>query len=442
MTTVYKIDITTSPAPVLSNERAQILDVLRGFAILGILLDNMFGFTGYFFMGEEQMQALPTWPADGILGMLELAFVHGKFYSLFSLLFGIGFSIILWRNEQKGVNPMKIFYRRMLVLLIIGFVHVYFMWPGDILLLYAILGFILPVFRKASNKTLLYWAAALILSPILIDVLKVVFQFRTGAFLETIAEKIDKRNGINSFADLFNFIYGETAGWNEFWKSQQAGFLYRYAYIIESNRIPKVLGMFLLGLYVGRKRLYAHIGEHVQLLKKLKKWGFLIGIPVSIAMAFFEIDGKRIPAAAGLWDTISYAFGVVPLSLAYTAAICLAWFHRRETSFWNRLTPAGRMALTNYLVQTIICVFLFYSIGFRLGGNIGPSLFFPIAVAIYILQVVFSTWWLRHFNYGPVEWIWRQLTYGKILPLKKTKELHLSDNLKTPSISEKETTLL
>src|SRR5687768_4099848 len=121
------------------HDRSQILDVLRGFALLGVLLDNILGFSGWGNLSQSMREALPTWPADGILALAELVFVKGKFYSIFSLLFGIGFSIILVRNEQKGVNPLKIFYRRLFILLLIGAAHLYFLWDGDILMLYALL---------------------------------------------------------------------------------------------------------------------------------------------------------------------------------------------------------------------------------------------------------------------------------------------------------------
>src|SRR6185295_1025161 len=139
---------TQKALPVSVNERADILDVLRGFALLGVMLDNLMGFTGWDFKTLSMRKALPTWPADGILGLSEMTFINGKFYSLFSLLFGIGFSIILIRNEQKGINPLKIFYRRLFFLLLIGAIHLFFLWEGDILVLYALIGMLLPLFRK------------------------------------------------------------------------------------------------------------------------------------------------------------------------------------------------------------------------------------------------------------------------------------------------------
>ncbi|HEX7847680.1 MAG TPA: DUF418 domain-containing protein [Chitinophagaceae bacterium] len=406
--------------PVLQSERADILDVLRGFAILGILLDNIIGFTGWGFMLQATRESLSTWPADGLLGLFELTFIKGKFYSLFSLLFGIGFSIILIRNEQRGVNPLIIFYRRLSILLIFGAIHVFGLWEGDILFLYASVGLLLPLFRKCSDKTLLIWAAVLITSPILIDTIKVLFHFRTGAFLENIAMRIDDSNGI--IGDSFrNYLYKEGSGWNEWRNWQESGFFWRYGYIIESNRIPKVFGMFLIGFWAGRKMIYANLENYISLFKKLRKWGFIIGVPASVACTYFEIDEKSVPNSIGLFDTITYALGVVPLSLAYVSSICLYWVKKKGDTKWKALAPVGRMALTNYLMQTVICVGIFYGVGLGLGGNIGPSVFFPVALGIYGLQILYSNLWFNYFNYGPLEWIWRMLTYGKRLKISKGK---------------------
>jgi uncharacterized protein len=179
--------------------------------------------------------------------------------------------------------------------------------------------------------------------------------------------------------------------------------------------------MFLIGFLAGRKMIYANLANYVLLFKRLKNWGFLIGIPSSLAMAWFEIDGKSVPNAMGLLDTVSYALGVVPLSLAYVSVFCLYWVKKKETSKWKVLAPMGRMALTNYLMQTILAIVIYYGVGFGFGGNIGPVIFFPIALGIYSLQVIYSNWWFRYFNYGPFEWIWRMLTYGKYLRIIKTK---------------------
>ena len=406
--------------PVSLSERADILDILRGFALFGVLLDNIFGFTGWGFLTQAQREMLSTWPADGIVGLAEQVFINGKFYSLFSLLFGIGFSIILIRNEQRGINPLKIFYRRLFILLLIGAGHLLLLWEGDILFLYALIGLVLPLFRKFSDKALLIIAVALILSPILLDCIYILFHAKSGDGLERLAMSIDKRNGVPTDSTYANYLYKPGSGFREWRNWQASGWAYRYSYILDSNRIPKVLGMFLFGFYAGRKMMYMHLENYVRLFKKLRFWGLIVGIPAAMACAYFEIFQKNIPNPIGLGHTFFYATSVVPLSLAYTSMICLKWVNSKGTSKIKVLAPMGRMALTNYLMQTIIGITLYYGVGFGIGGNIGPALFVPIGLAVYAFQVLYSNLWFKYFNYGPFEWIWRQLTYWKRLPFRKT----------------------
>ncbi len=396
------------------------MDILRGFALLGVMLDNLFGFTGWGFITQPQREALSTWLTDVVLGFSEMSFINGKFYSLFSMLFGIGFSIILIRNEEKGINPLKVFYRRLFILLIIGAGHLFLLWPGDILFLYALIGIVLPFFRKYSDKTLLTWVVVLIASPLVFDIMSVLFHYKNGNFIETLASEIDKKNGIPLDDSFGQYLFTKNDAWQHWRNWQASGFLYRYSYILDSNRIPKVLGMFLLGFYTGRKMMYLQLENYVSLFKKLRRWGLIIGIPAALACTYFEFFGKGIPNVLGLAHTFFYAISVVPLSLAYVSVICLRWINKKGNSRLKYLAPVGRMALTNYLMQTVIGITLYYGIGFGLGGKIGPTLFFPIGLCVYALQIAYSNWWFKHFNYGPMEWLWRQLTYGKRLPLKKT----------------------
>lgn len=412
------------PIPVLQNERADILDVLRGFALIGVLVDNLFGFTGWSFFTDEQRQALSTWPADGVVALGERTFISGKFYSLFSLLFGIGFSIILIRNEQKGIDPLKILYRRLFILLLIGIGHIFLLWEGDILLLYALLGMTLPLFRKCSNKTLLILSATLILSPIILDCIYLLIKAKPGNALERLAMSIDEKNGIPLDKTGYSkYLFKDGAGWQEWRSWQQSGWAYRYSYILDSNRIPKVLGMFILGFYAGRKMMYLQLENYVSLFKKLRFWGFTIGIPAAIAATYFEIfaPGAIKPAIALLGGTLFYAVSVVPLCLAYTSVVCLHWVKKKGNTRLKILAPMGRMALTNYLMQTVIGIVIYYGVGLGFGGNIGPALFIPIGLAIYAFQVLYSNLWFKYFNYGPFEWIWRMLTYGKRLKILKNK---------------------
>ena len=405
--------------PVSAEERFSLLDALRGFALLGVMLDNLFGFTGWGFLPQPAKESLPTWNSDAIVGMLEQVFINGKFYSLFSMLFGIGFSIILVRNEQRGTNPLKIFYRRLFILLVLGAGHMLLLWEGDILLLYALIGFILPLFRKLHDRHLLILSAVLIFSPLLFDLCSVLFQYKNGSFLEKMAIRIDQKNGIPGDENFAYYLYKNGAGWTEWRNWQESGYLYRYAYILDSNRIPKVLGMFLIGLYTGRKMIYAHLADNIPLFKKLKKWGLIIGIPSALACFYFEFFQKHIPDPIGMIHTLFYATSVVPLCLAYVSIICLRWERKKGQTRFRFLAPMGRMALTNYLMQTIIGISIYYGIGLGVGTRIGPLIFVPIGILVYLLQVAYSHLWFRYFNYGPMEWLWRMATYGKWLRFKK-----------------------
>ncbi len=160
---------TNEISPVKASERFIILDALRGFALLGICMANFPEFSLYTFLSSEATASMPTAIADKITRYLLYFFVDGKFYTLFSLLFGIGFSIIIRNTERKGVNGFRIFYRRMGMLLLFGFLHLMFIWSGDILMLYALLGMLLPFFRRTSDKKLLGWAAFFLVLPIAVD---------------------------------------------------------------------------------------------------------------------------------------------------------------------------------------------------------------------------------------------------------------------------------
>jgi uncharacterized protein len=165
--------------------------------------------------------------------------------------------------------------------------------------------------------------------------------------------------------------------------------------------------------------MYEKLHDHITLFKRLRKWGLIIGIPSAVACFYFEIFGKHIPNKEGMLSTLFYATSVVPLCLAYVAIICLRWERKKGDTRLKVLAPLGRMALTNYLMQTVIGIFIYYGAGLGLGSRVGPVIIFPIAIAVYALQVAYSHLWFKYFNYGPMEWLWRQLTYGKKLPLRK-----------------------
>lgn len=408
----------TTPTPIFQLERVDILDILRGFALLGIGIANYAVFSLYIYQSPATQKAFSTSAIDKWLQYITTALVEGKFYSLFSLLFGIGFSIILTRRQKQG-NGLILFYRRLFVLLCFGLAHCFLLWDGDILFFYAITGMLLPLFRNCSDRVLLILVITLLVSPLVFDLIKVVTngQWNIAKPILAKAEATDKNYGIlpanystwliahNSYSDLLK--------WNH------SGFLWGWQLRLDSNRVLKVLAMFILGYYVGRKGIYLQLQQYKSLLKKIQSWGFFIGIPAGVAMVYFKYDNIQLPQTGGLLDTLSYTLNVVPLSLAYTSTIALLWLHNRSLSIFRILSPAGRMGFTNYLMQSLFSVFFFYGIGLGFGGSMGPAFYLPIIFAFYCFQLLYSNWWMRYFNYGPFEWIWRQLTYWEKLPLRK-----------------------
>lgn len=386
---------------VAKSERIALLDGLRGFALFGILLANILYWSGWIFMQSEQRAALAGSEGVAAQYLLHHAFVDGKFYTIFSLLFGIGFSLQLNRLEARGLDGLRIFRRRLLILLAIGVIHMVLIWDGDILTFYALIGLVLPYFRGWSDRSLLVSAAVLIVVVPFVG--HALFEVLGWAPHEAVAAL---GNGI--FAALGGTPY-DPIGW------LQRGDLYAYfAWVmggwpfaistrLESWRLPKLLGIMLLGLLLGRRLSDGTLLND----RKLLRWTFVAGL--SIGLPFSAAYGL-IPGLGQV--SIPSLLGTVPLALAYAAAFALAWPR------WNRVlrvfVAPGRMALTNYLLQTILGIAIFYGVGLGLVGRLAPTGIYAIALAVFALQAALSHWWLAHHAQGPMERAWRALTYAKV----------------------------
>jgi uncharacterized protein len=399
--------------PISSQERIEILDVLRGLAVCGILIGNMQWFSGYGMVPPAMAQQTPL--SDQITHFLVHFFVEGKFYSIFSFLFGFGFALQIGRAEERGDLKASLFKRRLFWLLVIGLCHAYLLWAGDILSIYAVMGFLLILFRKKTNSVLLKWVFVLLVIPILTYILLYIL-FVAFVPPETVAK-------LNS---------SQIEMWNEtFKKVPQSSYLQiltgynlnlivaRYASLIFEMRLPKILAMFLLGFYAYRRGFFQDLSSHQPFIRRVLRYGLILGLVGNIAFA--ALAGSEAvfpPSPAGIVGVISYAFGVPALALFYIALVATLW----QKKVWRRLlanlAPVGRMALTNYLLQTVICVLIFYGYGLGQFGRFGAATSTLIALVIFLFQILISALWLKYFNYGPIEWIWRQLTYRRRLNLR------------------------
>jgi uncharacterized protein len=422
---------TQNLLPVAPAERVELLDSLRGFALLGVFLINLMSFSGWLFIGSEEQAALVSSALDDLVYFLFTLLAEGKFYSLFSLLFGIGFAIQMLRAEEKRIDFAPRFRRRLWVLAGIGMIHLWVFWLGDILVLYALLGFLLLPMRRLGDRPLLVAAAALILAPIAVHA---AFVLSKGALnpaptLLALAERVDDSLGFPVAG--YPWFMGQI-GWVEFFQVNVSGPLWRFGGLLQESRALKVFGMFLVGFVAARRLNFRNFSEHRALLRQVLVWGLVLGLSVNVFWAWIKVGVRPdFLSWAGVAESVGYAIGIAPLALAYAAGFALLC----ERGWWKRLlgklAPAGRMALTNYLMQTAFGIAIFYGVGLGLVGKVGPALVLPLALLIFVAQVRASALWLRYFRYGPVEWLWRSLTYGRRQPMR----LRAATTLPTPPIA-------
>lgn len=397
------------------NNRIILLDSLRGFALLGIALANYPEFSLYSFLSEEQTAAMPTYLADNWTHWLLLLLVDGKFYTIFSILFGIGFSIIIRNARERGADGMKIFYRRMIGLAIIGFAHLMLLWSGDILLLYALMGMLLPLFYGKSSKTILSWACVLLILPVLCDMLVAetgidpsqipydAWWYWCAQFGITEANFATWLRDANTYTEVSQFLV--QGAFERMWE------------FVSSHRYFKVLGLFLIGMCIGKKGIHADIAAHRSLLKKVSWLALCVALPLSFVYAWSGMNGHP-------WGTIAHAvlylFSVYPLGIGYMAMLALLYLRMSNACIWKVLAAPGRMSLTTYLMQSIIGIMLFYGIGLGLGCSLGLWQAEIVSLGVYSALVLFSICWLKIFTFGPFEWLWRMFTHHKYInPLLK-----------------------
>lgn len=383
-------------------ERIEVLDALRGFALFGILLANMLYWSGWGAMTGEQRIAFAGAEAVTWQYRFHHLLLDGKFYTIFSLLFGVGFALQIARQSARGIEGLRVYRRRVLVLLGIGLVHSWLIWDGDILTLYALLGLVLPFFYRWRERSLLVAAAILIfLVPIgglwMFERLGWEPHQHLFALSNSIAESLGADTSPDKALEWLR--RDDIAGWASW---QLSGTPFSWALRLESWRIPKVLGIMLLGLVVGRKLASGGLLENRKLLRQVLMAGLAIGLPASAAYAVIPDLGQAD------WPSL---IGTVPLALAYAAAFVLLW--PRARPLLRHFVPVGRMALTNYLTHSMIGLIFFYGIGFGLAGTFRPLAFYALALLLFTAQVILSGWWLSRHQQGPMEAFWRMATYGR-----------------------------
>jgi uncharacterized protein len=407
-------------SPIKSSESIILIDVLRGFAIFGILMVNlplMYEPISRMMLGAKADSSVVNIVAESFIKF----FFEGKFYVIFSMLFGFGFWIFMNKTTDDGSSITPVYSRRLFFLLLFGAAHAILLWAGDILIFYALLGFILMLFRKSSDKKIFKWAVVLTLIPTILSSFFVILIWLVSQSPE-IKSTIDTemQRGVAELQQLVTNVskiyatgtYSETiiARLKEY-EALLPAVLFFY---------PVVLGMFLIGILAARRGLIANYEEHLPFFRKLLWWGLGIGIIAStIYTIAFRHTIASIPNVWSLLTSSMHAFSGVSLALCYVSGIVILFASGKAERLKMYLAPVGKMALTNYLSHSIICIFLFYSFGLGLFGKVEVWKGIILTIVIFSLQIIFSRWWLRHFYFGPFEWLWRTLTYLKVQPFRR-----------------------
>ncbi len=422
-------------APVGERERVFTLDALRGVAIFGVLIANVLTF------------AFPAWsaPAPGSGGgeqvslLLVAFFVEGKFYVLFALLFGMGLALQSDRAEASGRAFAGVYVRRLGVLLVFGIAHGVLLYSGDILAFYAVLGVVAMALRRLRRRTLLVIAIALLM--VNVSAIGVHSVLNPGSVMPTVPDwqqlleehradvlttpagqagagvsEPDRRLAfLEVMADETRIF--QSGSWGERTRHRAAAYMLVGWPLRMLYTSWRVLGFFVLGMYFVRRGIFLEAeGPRPRYLTWL--WsGLLIGLLMQLIGGAVQVaspgnvlvvmTGVLGLLAGGLIHALAYASGV--------AWLCLRPAGRR---LLQPVAAVGRMALTNYLMSSVVFGLIFYNSGFGLMGRVSTTQALSVALALYAAQMVLSSFWMHRYRFGPFEWLWRTITYWRRQPIR------------------------
>lgn len=391
--------------------RIDTIDVLRGFALVGILYAHMvIWYTGAALPTDVYTKYNST--ADGVALAIFGALVFGKFFSVFSFLFGLSF-FLHFEKKRSTPNYLLVYVWRLFLLFLIGLVHHIF-WRGDILAIYAVLGIILILFRQLSLNLTLFLALLLIFNVPhhVSDAFQMEIPDRQVEF--PMAEEAERYYSLVQNGDFLKVLMDN-------WRSWPA----KIEYQLESGRLTMTFGYFLLGLYAGRKKLFGAIEKNFSKFRswnKATKKAVLFLLFLGLLMYLFNlVTLPGIKIIPELQWSASFLFSIYNacLTIFYITGITLLFRSSYFKKILKPLAAMGRMALTNYLLQTVFGLLLFYQFGLDLFDKTTPAMNLSFGLLVFFVQLKFSQWWLKRFNQGPVEWFWKGFTCFKFSSIRK-----------------------
>jgi uncharacterized protein len=400
-------------APVAPEERLVSLDVLRGFALLGIVLINVAIFANGFWGRGPAQQRYPDWPNQAAM-FVSRVFVAGKANALFSFLFGLGFTLQLRRVGEGRSRGTAVFLRRLAVLFAFGMAHAVLIWSGDVLHHYAVLGLALLALRNVPRR----WLFALIVVVFLAPQAARAYRAATVTPAEKAAEEAFMADmGARSREAYAGSAYGPAVQMRLRDIAAHDGARPADAF----DWLMTLSLTTLLGLHFGRERLIERAAEKAAFWARLQKWSLLIGLGAALVQVALTRGARPgPPTPLRVFTGFLFDLSRPALMLFYVSTVVRFYLRRPQAPWLDAIAAAGRMPLTNYVMQSVLCTFVFYGFGLGLYGKASPLACYGIATAAWAVEVVWSRLWLRRFAFGPGEWLWRVLTYGRLLPIRRS----------------------
>ncbi len=403
---------TSSLQPVTVGDRIEVIDILRGVALLGILLMNMEALSGPLDLAFTGID--PHWlGADRWADALIYVLVQGKFFTLFSLLFGAGFAIMAQRAEAARRDFTPFYLRRSAGLLLIGLCHGLLVWSGDILVLYALMSLPLLAFREAPPRWLPVMGVITYLSA---SALMVGMGLLVGIAAQADNAMADAAAAGQRAVELQRQAYAH-GSWIDAVVQRAHDLQVNLGGMLVVG--PEVLGMFLIGAGFARSGALTTPELFPRLYRRLRWGAWPAGLVLMIISACW------VPyVAPGTFSTASgFAYALSSVASLLMCLGYLGWIvHVR--AHLRLLAPIGRMALTQYILQSLVGTWVFYGYGLGAFESLPRLWQIPFALMLFALQVLFAHAWLRHFRFGPLEWVWRAMTYGRWPPLRRTPGTH------------------
>jgi uncharacterized protein len=396
---IYPIASTASVAPVDPTRRIDAIDVLRGIALFGVLMVNLV--TEFRVSIFEQF--LPpggsTQAIDSFVQWFVSVFLESKAFALFSLLFGVGLAIQFEHLAVSG-SRARLLVRRLVVLLAFGLVHFVFIWNGDILTEYALVGLVALPFLYSPSAVLAVASLSLLAFFLSLPLLLPPSFWPTQAWIQQHIAEANHVYSAGSYTDILSLSAREIP----------------YIVPLHMDVAARTLALFLMGILAWRVGLLSKPTQNKRLLVGIAT----IALPLGTALSLLDTVGPHstwAPLARSIWWLIP--LGPVVLALGYAGAVISLVSFAKVGLVLRLFGPLGRMAFTNYLLQSLVFCWIFFGYGLGYFGHLGAAQTLALGLIVYAIQIAGSTWWLRRFRFGPVEWLWRTLMYGARQPMNR-----------------------